>query len=205
MTFSRQFLFTSLSLAGCVLAIGSLAITSGCGSPTSRAAELEAANQAAIVKASSMKLQVVLDRVVKESISAQSEFTGSLLPARGTQVMAEVEGIAESFADIGPLVEADVDGKHYSLRLAMQPGTKVKEGQVLVQLERTNFELDVAIAKARVDKAKADLAKLIAWERARIDCPHQGSVGRSESAKKIGRRRLSSRHDAVTTVCGIAW
>ena len=185
MTFSRQFLFTSLSLAGCVLAVGTLAITSGCGSPTSGAAELEAANQAAAVKASSMKLQVVLDKVVKEAISAHSEFTGSLLPARGTQVMAEVEGIAESFADIGPLVEADVDGKHYSLRLAMQPGTKVKEGQVLVQLERTNFELDVAIAKARVDKAKADLAKLIAWERAESIARIKAALDEAKARKKL--------------------
>ena len=179
-----------------------LVFTPGCGSSNSTA-EWDAAGPTAVAKNSSLKLQVLLDKVKRRSISAKSEFTGSLLPARGTQVMAEVEGIAESFADIGPLVEADVDGKHYSVRLAIQPGTKVQEGQVLVQLERTNFELDVAIAKARVDKAKADLAKLIAWERAESIDRLKAAVSEAQARKKLaeadyGRSLTLSRQSAAS-------
>jgi HlyD family secretion protein len=208
-TYGRESLSTALGLALSLqaaggLAIGLLAFTSGCGSPTTGAAELEAAKEAAATKESYSKLQVVLDKVVKQSMSAQSEFSGSLLPARGTQVMSEVEGIAESFAEIGPLVEATVGGKHYSVRLSMQPGTKVKEGQVLVQLEKTNFELDVAIAKAKVDKAQADLAKLIAWERQesidRLKAALDEANARKKLADAVHRRALTLSRQSAASV-----
>ena len=67
----------------------------------------------------------------------------------------------------------------------MQPGQEIKEGDVLVQLDKTSFELDVAMATARVEKAKADLAKLIAGN-ARIDRPHEGRIGRGECSQKVG-------------------
>ena len=186
-----------------LFAAGVLFFTAGCGSVTTGAAELDDANQVTKPNKRPVQIDVVLDKVVKQSMSAESEFTGSLLPARATQVMAEVEGIAESFADIGPLVEDDVNGKHYSVRLAMQPGTKVTEGQVLVQLERTNFELDVAIAKARVEKAKADLAKLIAWERAESIARLKAAVDEAKARQKLAaanyRRSLTlSRQSAAS-------
>lgn len=181
----RQDRSTNATSVVAVLVAISLLSTIGCGSSATDAVDLEAANQVAATKRDPRKIQVVLERVVKESMSARSEFTGSLLPARGTQVMAEVEGITESFAEIGPLVEATVNGKHYSVRLAMQPGTKVKEGQVLVQLEKTNFELDVAIARARVEKAQADLAKLIAWERQESIDRLKAAVDEAQARKKL--------------------
>jgi RND family efflux transporter MFP subunit len=193
-----------LIFAVCVLAVGLLAFTSGCGSPTTGAAELEDANQVTATKESSLKIQVVLDKVVRQSMSARSEFTGSLLPARGTQVMAEVEGIAESFAEIGPLIEATVGGKNYSVQLAMQPGTKVKQGQVLVQLEKTNFELDVAIAKARVEKAQADLAKLIAWERQESIDRLKAALDEAKARKKLAdaeyRRAMTLSRQSAASV-----
>lgn len=209
MTYRKESLSVSSIPSACFFAVvfgvsaSLLAITSGCGSSTTGAAERKSSTKPAASDGSSLKIQVVLDKVVRQSMSVQSEFTGSLLPARATQVMAEVEGITESFADIGPLVEATVNGKHYSVKLGMQPGQKVKEGQVLVQLERTRFELDVAVAMAKVERAKADLAKLVAWERKesidRIKAAVDEAKARKKLAAAVHRRSLTlSRQSAVS-------
>jgi multidrug efflux pump subunit AcrA (membrane-fusion protein) len=152
-------------LRGIVIGMSLLVlISSGCGVP-SGAAEPTSTATATVDQGSDLKLAVTLAAAEQRSMTTQAEFTGSLLPNRVTPIMSEVEGVAMKFAEIGPLIEGDANGKHYSIRAGIQPGQEVTENQVLVQLDPTVFELQVASAKARLDKAQADLAQLMAWER----------------------------------------
>ncbi len=157
----------------------------GCGARASGAAELADKNHLQAKAGGLLKIGVELARAKQRSITARAEFTGSLLPNRGTPIVTEVDGVVESFADLGPLIEGTVNGQHYSAKLGIQPGQEVKAGEILVQLDRTEFELEVAVAAARLQKAQADLANLMAWEREESIDRLQAALDEAEARKKL--------------------
>jgi multidrug efflux pump subunit AcrA (membrane-fusion protein) len=70
-------------------------------------------------------------------------------------------------------------------------------------LEKTTFELDVAMAKARVEKAKADLAKLIAWEREESIARMKAALDEAKARRKLAeaeyqRAKTLSRQSAAS-------
>jgi len=179
-----------------------LLASTGCGSNSGD--DAAAVDAAPVSRHGPRKLAVELVRVERHSLKAETEFTGNLLPARGTPIMAEVEGIAQSFGDIGPLIEGEIAGQSYAVKLGLQPGQEVSEGDLLARLDPTSFELDVAAADARLAKARADHAKLLAGQRreaiARIKAAHDEALARYklaaadyERAKTLSRQSAASR------------
>jgi multidrug resistance efflux pump len=49
--------------------------------------------------------------------------------------------------------------------MGIGPGLEVKQGDVLLKIDPTDFQLEVAVAEAKLAKAKADLAQTEAWKR----------------------------------------
>lgn len=112
-----------------------------------------------------VRAQVTVAQVRKKALAASAEFTGNLLPRRRGNIVAEVTGIVRSIPQVGARIEATVDGTEYSEQLGILPGHVVKRGDVLLEIDTTDFELQIKVATAKLLKSKADLAKLKAWER----------------------------------------
>jgi len=171
-------------LAAAILCLAGIAVLpfAGCGGNTAGSVELDGS------QASPRRRQTVkIATVAMNQLTARAEFTGNLLPRRRTLIVAEVEGIIHDIADIGPLVEIDNDGKHYSEQLGILPGQEVRAGEVLVQLDRTTFELNVALAEAKLAKTNAELAHLKAWDRPEV-------INRLEALRDEAR----ARHELAT-------
>lgn len=103
--------------------------------------------------------------VVNRELAAELEFTGSLLPQRFSQIVAEVNGVVKEIPQVGPQIDVTVNGQRYREQLALTLGHPVREGDLLVQIDPRDFEIDLQIAEAKLAKARADLAKLKSWER----------------------------------------
>lgn len=111
------------------------------------------------------KMQVELTVAEVKPLAVSSEFTGNLLPRRRTIVVSEVDGIVRDIPAVGPKIDVEVNGTRYVEQLGIGYGHEVKKGDLLVQLDSADFELELLIARAKLAKANADLAKLRAWER----------------------------------------
>jgi multidrug efflux pump subunit AcrA (membrane-fusion protein) len=111
------------------------------------------------------KMQVELTVAEVKPLAVSSEFTGNLLPRRRTIVVSEVDGIVRDIPAVGPNIDVEVNGTRYVEQLGIGYGHEVKKGDLLVQLDSADFELELLIARAKLAKANADLAKLRAWER----------------------------------------
>ncbi|TVS12661.1 MAG: efflux RND transporter periplasmic adaptor subunit [Planctomycetaceae bacterium] len=111
------------------------------------------------------QVHVTVAPATRQSLDAEFEFTGNLLPRRVTRVMAEVEGIVYEVPQVGAQIDVEVDGRHYSERLGIGYGQQVSKGDVLVWLDTRDAEVGLRIAEAKLAKAQADLGKLKAWQR----------------------------------------
>lgn len=109
--------------------------------------------------------EVEVVEVQREPLSADVEFTGSLLPRRYTRIVAEVDGIVREIPQVGTKFDIEHQGRHYSEQLAISYGQPVKKDDVLLQLDARDFEIQLRMAQARLKKAQADLAHLMAWRR----------------------------------------
>ena len=78
-----------------------------------------------------------------------------------------------------------MNGEQYSEQLGILPGQRVQAGDLLVQLDRASFELAVAVAQAKLEKAEADFAQLRAWERPEVVEQLAASVRQSEARHKL--------------------
>lgn len=143
-----------------LLLLVSLPSLAGCGGRASSATELGLQADEVLEKLSVEVAEVATSRLVTDAA-----FSGNLLPRRRTMIVAEVEGSVLDIANIGPSIDIEVEGTRYSEKLGLLPGQEVKEGDVLVRLDPSAFELDVAVSEAKLAKAKADLSKLKAWDR----------------------------------------
>lgn len=141
-----------------LIAATGLVVFSGCANSTTTAVEPQA-------RTSARKLQVELIAAEIKPLAVSSQFTGNLLPRRRTVVVSEVDGIVREIPLVGAKIDVHVNGQHYVEQLGIGYGHEVKRGDLLVQLDTADFELEVLVAKAKQAKAEADLADLQAWER----------------------------------------
>ncbi len=111
------------------------------------------------------KMQVELAVAEIKPLVVSTAFTGNLLPRRRTIVVSEVDGIVREIPAVGPKIDVEVNGTRYVEQLGIGYGHEVKKGDLLVQLDTADFELELLIARAKLAKANADLAKLTSWER----------------------------------------
>lgn len=123
----------------------------------------------------------------RRPLSAVEEFTGDLLPRRRTRIVAEVEGVVKQIPQTGAQFDITIDGRRYSEKLGVSYGQKVAAGDVLVQLDTSDFEVALRMAKAKLAKASADLAELKSWDR-----PEE--VRRLSALRDEAAARLSQAH-----------
>ncbi|PIE62223.1 MAG: hypothetical protein CSA26_13365, partial [Desulfobacterales bacterium] len=107
--------------------------------------------------------------------------------------------VVKSFGEVAPLwqttIRGQVDGKIIFLSEKLRVGSIVKKGELLVQLEKSEFEMHVAEARSRLAAAKVVLLRELReseqarknWERANIrgepDSPLVLRVPQLEAAK----------------------
>ena len=144
-------LFVVPTLYGCLL----LALSAGCNRhPNGEAQKAESSDPYAQVD-----VVVVQCRDVTETL----DLVGNFLPRRRTIVVTEVDGVIASIPHSKETIEVEVDGRHYSEQLGLNMGQKIQQGDVLLEIDRRDYELKLAAAQAAKQNAEKELAALMAW------------------------------------------
>jgi len=190
---------------GCWLLVSLAFVASGCaGCSESTTSAVER------VVTKSRKLPVELTVAEIKPLDVSGEFTGNLLPRRRTVVVSEVDGIVREIPMVGPKIDVEVNGQRYVEQLGIGYGHEVKKGDLLAQLDTSDFELELLVARAKRAKANADLANLVAWERpeaiARLiairdeaKARHAQAISELARAKTLGNAISTSDLDARQT------
>lgn len=110
-------------------------------------------------------VEVEVTPVRRQALSSDVEFTGSLLPRRYSRITAQIDGVVSDIPNVGRTFEGEHQGRRYSEKLGITYGQAVNKGDVLLQLDPRDLEIELLIAQSKLTKAQADLDKLLAWER----------------------------------------
>jgi multidrug efflux pump subunit AcrA (membrane-fusion protein) len=110
------------------------------------------------------RVEVQVARVSRQNISETVELVGNFLPSRRTIVVSEVDGVIEKLPTPkkNPVV-VEYDGGRETLPVGI--GAEVKKGDLLVQLDGSDYQRSLGVAEAQLEQANRDLEKLLAWHR----------------------------------------
>jgi RND family efflux transporter MFP subunit len=113
----------------------------------------------------SLTVFVVLSSEPEESITIQKDVTqtsGMPVSVRGVEPKS-YPAVVKSFGEVVPLwqtaIKAQVDGQITFLSDNLRVGSIVKQGELLVRIEKSEFEMQVAEARNRLSAAKVVLLK----------------------------------------------
>jgi len=95
------------------------------------------------------RVEIETTTIRRSQIVATLETVGTLLPVRSATIVSEVDGVIETLPDSDRVVTYEEDGQLKSAALGLDIGSWVDEGDVLVGLKRTDFELALQQATAR--------------------------------------------------------
>lgn len=181
-----------------VLLISALTALPGC-----RKAE-DVEEQAAVFRA----LEVEVVEVQPQQINATLRLVGTLMPVRVTTVSSEVEGTIKSFPLSDRKIVYEENGQKRAVQLGLDLGQKVREGEVICQIDPVDYELTLSAAKANMQLARSDLAELLSWKRAeevdqlaaKVDeakAAHTRAAAELERSQKLMERDATSQsiHD----------
>jgi HlyD family secretion protein len=112
-----------------------------------------------------LMLEVEFTPVGRMPIQTTLDLVGTLLPVRGTTIVADVDGIIKSLPDSSRNLEFEDGGRRISVPLGLDLGHAVREGDPLVQIDPVDFQLALNVAKANCELAKRNLDELKAWKR----------------------------------------
>lgn len=138
-----------------VATIAFFSLIIGCGPASSGAGDKS--NQSSMGEG--LHVEVQLARVVREDLASSIELVGNFLPYKRTILVAEVDAI---IADI-PDRRVEFQGEIFELPLDI--GAEVEKGELLVQLDDSEFQIRKEVALADLAKAQRDLEMLIEWTR----------------------------------------
>jgi len=99
--------------------------------------------------------------VRRSQIATTLETVGTLLPVRSATIVSEVDGVIETLPDSDRIVRYEEDGQQKSAALGLDIGSWVDEGDVLVGLKPTDFELELEQAQARKTLLEKRLVDLV--------------------------------------------
>lgn len=150
------------------------------------------------------EVEVSAEPVSQRSLASEVEFTGNLLPQRASRLTFEVDGIVSHIPQVGAEFDVSFGGKRYQRQVSLIYGQRVKAGDTLVELDTTDFLLHERIAEAKLAKAQADLAKLIAGARPeelqRLTALRNESQARYEQAQREhGRMQQLGRTNVISS------
>ncbi|MBN1911610.1 MAG: efflux RND transporter periplasmic adaptor subunit [Pirellulales bacterium] len=140
----------------CCIAAGLLAVAAGCGG--------QGAAESAPTK-SPRALNVEVIEIQPSRIEMTLELVGTLIPIRATTIVSEVDGIIQSFPLSDRKIQFETNGRKESVALGLDIGNPVKKGQVICQIDPTDFQLELDAAKANLNLAQKNLEHLFAWRR----------------------------------------
>jgi multidrug efflux pump subunit AcrA (membrane-fusion protein) len=140
-------------------------------------------------------MSVQVATIQRGRLASELQLTGNFLPQRRTLIVSQVDGVIQSIPNSGPTIEAEIDGRKYSEKLSLNLGHTVQEGDVLVELDPIEYELQLAAAKARMAQAERQLEDLLAWRRPetirRIKAMRDEAAARLERAQAEFNRAQS--------------
>jgi HlyD family secretion protein len=113
-------------------------------------------------------IAVRLHPIAAGGLQTELELTGNLLPQRRTLIVSEVDGVVQSIRNSSERIEAELEGRVYSQQLSVNLGHRVEQGELLVELDPREYELQLAAAEARQDQAQRQLEDLLAWRRPEV-------------------------------------
>ena len=108
---------------------------------------------------------VQVTSVQPADIKQNIELVGSFLPRRRTVIVTDVDGVIESIPYSDEKFVVEVGENRRLEELSVDLGQKVKHGDVLVQIDPTDYQLALDVAEAAAEKARMDLADLMEWQR----------------------------------------
>ncbi len=170
------------TLLAVVFVAGWTLTVTGCHGDKTQAQSLSAGDSP---RRLAMKVQVA--PISRGSITTDLELTGNILPLRRTLIVSQVDGVIQSIPASGRKIEAEIDGRRYSEMLSLNLGHEVNEGDVLVVLDPTEYELQLAAAKARLEQANKQLEDLLAWRRP--ETVRRAAAMRAEAAARLERAK----------------
>ncbi len=141
--------------------------------------------------------------VQRSDVAETLELVGNFLPRRRTIVVTEVDGVIKSIPHSKETIEVEVDGQHYTEQLGLNMGQKVQQGDVLLEIDRRDYELALAAAHATKANTEKELAALMAWRRPeeimRLQAGRDEEDARLRLAKsELGRAKLLRSKKAIT-------
>jgi len=145
-------------------------------------------------KANQAPIAVKVAEAAQRQFTVPVELTANLAARRRTMIISEVDGTIQSLPPARQKIEVELEGRKISELLSADIGIPVRKGDVLVQLDPRDFELQVEQARAALEKARRDLAKLLAWRRAeeveRLKAARDAAAAQYEEAQAdLGRIR----------------
>ncbi len=138
----------------------------------------------------SPSLEVDLVSVRRDKIARELELVGTLIPIRGTTIAPDVDGVIASFPESDRLFEYLKDGQLKSQALGLNLGHKVKEGDVLVKLDDTEFRLAVEAAQAELNLVRRLRDELVAWKRAEEKQQAEAQLEEATATVLLGELQL---------------
>jgi len=133
-----------IPLAGC----GQAPVAAGTGAPQREAVEIDVAP------------------VQRGHLTTTLDLMGTLIPVRATTIVPDVDGVIVAFPSSDRHVEMNVDGRPQRYALGIDIGHPVREGDELVRIDPSDFELDLKAAQAELELAKRTVEELLSWQRA---------------------------------------
>lgn len=113
-------------------------------------------------KSTITRLEIEVAPVVRSDLTTEIELVGSLIPIRETTVVAEIDGSVAEIASSGRTIQ--VNG--VEVPLAIDIGSRVKKGEVLIRLKNRDQLLTLNVAKANQARLESELRHLLSWRRA---------------------------------------
>ncbi len=110
-------------------------------------------------------LEVDVAAVQQAPIRETLEFSGSLIPLRFANIAAEVDGVIVEIPAAEEEIEYELNGQTVSRPITLDIGHRVREGQVLVRIDETDYRLALEAARAKLALAENEQAKLRVWRR----------------------------------------
>ncbi len=156
------------ALAGAVLAVSSVGIA-GYTRMASREGQRDASARPAesVHRAASVggEVEVQIQPVGQAAIQSDLELIGTLIPFRFANIVAEVDGVIQSIPEFEKKVEYELNGQQFATGIDLDIGHHVKKGDILVEIDPTEFRLALQRAEAQQKLAENELAKLRSWKR----------------------------------------
>jgi HlyD family secretion protein len=137
------------------------------------------------------RVEVEVVRLERSQITQTLETVGTLLPAQGTTIVAEVDGVIRYLPESDRRIEYEEGGETKSFAIRLDIGTFVDEGEELVKLDQRDAELELEQAQARLDLVQRKLEDLLAWRRGEEIQQLEAQVQQAQAAHDLAAADLT--------------